>query len=69
MRFNHSKLQGRIRECGFIQATLAEAIGISKGTLNAKLSGRFYFTTSEIVAICNVLSIPYKEIPNYFFAV
>ena len=68
MKFNHSKLLGRIKECGFIQETLAEAIGIGKGTLNAKLSGHFYFTSREIVAICNVLNIPHKDIPVYFFA-
>lgn len=68
MKFNHSKLLGRIKECGFIQETLAEAIGISKGTLNAKLSGQFYFTSREMVAICNTLNIPHKDIPVYFFA-
>lgn len=69
MKFNHSKLLGRIKECGFIQETLAEAIGISKSTLNAKLSGQFYFTAREMVAICKALNIPHKDIHVYFFAV
>lgn len=69
MKFNHSKLLGRIRECGFTQETLAKAIGISKGTLNAKLSSQFYFTTCEMVAICKVLNVPHKEIPLYFFTI
>ena len=69
MRFNYSKLLGKIRECGFTQASLAEAIGINKCTLSAKLNNQNYFTTPEIVAICKVLNIAHKDIPHYFFAV
>lgn len=68
MKFNNSKLLGKIRECGYTQERLADAIGISKTTLNAKLNGQFYFTTKEIDAICEVLSIPVSEIGEYFFA-
>jgi DNA-binding XRE family transcriptional regulator len=69
MKFNHSKLLGRIRECGFTQATLAKAIGINKGTLSAKLNSQYYFTSAEMISICRVLDIAHKEIPQYFFAV
>ena len=69
MKFNYSKLLGRIRECGFTQATLAKAIGISKETLNAKLNNLSYFTQIHIIAICKVLSIAHKDIPLYFYAV
>lgn len=69
MKFNYSKLLGRIKECGFTQLTLAEAIGISKATLNAKLNNQYFFTQIEIIAICKVLRIAHKEIPSYFYAV
>jgi transcriptional regulator with XRE-family HTH domain len=69
MKFNYSKLLGRIREKGFTQETLAEAIKISKGTLSAKLNNRAYFTTLEMCLICDVLHIAYKDISLYFFAV
>ena len=69
MKFNHSKLLGKIRECGFTQEQLAEAIGISKTTLSAKLKNQFYFTAKEMYAICEVLNIPTSEIGEYFFAV
>lgn len=69
MRFNHSKLLGRIKECGFSQATLAKAIGINKGTMTAKLNSQSYFTSAEMIAICKVLNIPFKEIHLYFFAI
>lgn len=69
MKFNYSKLIGKIRECGFTQKTLAEAIGISKASLNAKLHNLFYFTAKEMYAICEALNIPISEIGEYFFAV
>lgn len=68
MKFNHSKLLGRIRECGFTQEQLAKAVGMSKTTLNAKLNNQFYFTAKDIYAICAVLNIPTSEIGEYFFA-
>lgn len=68
MKFNYSKLSGRIRECGYTQVTLASAIGINKGTLSAKLNNQSYFTQAEMCAICKVLNIPYEDIPTYFFA-
>ena len=68
MKFNHSKLLGRIRECGFTQKQLAKAIGINKATLSAKLNNRFYFTAKEMYDICEVLNIPLSEISEYFFA-
>ena len=69
MKFNHSKLLGRIRECGFTQEQLAKAIGISKASLSAKLNNQFYFTAKDMYSICEVLNIPTSEIGEYFFAV
>lgn len=67
MKFKHYKLLGKMRECGFTQETLANAIGINPGTLNNKLNSKAYFTAKEIDKICEVLSIPNKEIGLYFF--
>lgn len=69
MKFNHSKLLGRIKECGFTQEQLAKAIDKSKTTLSAKLNNQFYFTAEEMYSICDVLNIPTSEIGEYFFAV
>lgn len=68
MRYNYSKLLGRIKECGFTQEQLAKAIGKNKSTLNTKLNGRFPFTTKEIDDICKALNISNEEIGDYFFA-
>ena len=68
MRFNHSKLLGRLKEYGITQEQLAKEIGKNKGTISAKLNGQFSFTTEEIDDICNVLNIANEEIGAYFFA-
>lgn len=68
MKFNYSKLLGRMRECGYTQEQLAKAIGINKATLSTKLNNRFSFSQNEILAICKVLNIPTSEISEYFYA-
>lgn len=68
MKFNYSKLLGRMKEYGFTQAQLAEAVGISRYTLNSKLNNKFSFSQDEILAICKVLNIPVSEIGTFFYA-
>lgn len=68
MKYNYSKLLGRIKERGYTQEKLASEIERDKSTLNAKLNGKNAFTTKEIDDICRVLDIPNDEIVEYFFA-
>ena len=67
MKFNYSKLLGRMREFGFTQETLAKAIGINESTLNSKLKNKTYFNAKDIDRICEVLDIPNCEIGTYFY--
>ena len=67
MKYNYSKLRGRIKECGLTQEQLANAIGKDKSTMSSKLKGRFAFTQKEIDEICKVLDISNNEIGDYFF--
>lgn len=69
MKFNHSRLRGKIKECGLSESQLAKEIGMTRTSLSDKLNGKFYFKTVEIYNICNVLGIELKEIDYYFFAV
>lgn len=69
MKFNYSKLLGKMRECGFTQEQLAKAICINKATLSAKLNNRFSFSQEEILAICKLLNIAVGEIGDYFYAI
>lgn len=68
MSFNHAKLLGKMRECGYTQKELAEAINMNKSTLNQKLKNKSHFTADEIDAINKLLNIPPDEIGIYFFA-
>ena len=68
MSFDHSKMLGKMRECGYTQEKLAEAIQMNKGTLNAKLKNKSHFTTEEMDNISKLLDIPSVEIGAYFFA-
>ncbi len=67
MKYNYSKLLGKIKEQGFTQAKLADAIGINRGTLSAKLNGQYSFSVKEIDSICKELDISNNEIGAYFF--
>ena len=67
MRFDYSKLLGRMRERGFTQEKLAKYIGISESTLNSKLTNKTYFNSREIDRICEALDISNEEIGAYFY--
>lgn len=69
MKFNYSKLLGKIKECGLTHAQLAKEIGINKSTLSAKLNGKFAFSTDEVLSISKRLNIPVNEMGKYFFTV
>lgn len=68
MKFNYSKLLGRIKEYGYTQETLAVAIGINPSTFSQKVNNAAFFTQREIKKICAILEIPKDEIGAYFFA-
>lgn len=50
-------LYDRLKENGLTQSKLAEIVGINKGTLNKKFSGKLPFYYSEVAAICEILKI------------
>lgn len=68
VKFNHSKLLGRIREFGYTQGSLAEAVGMNAGTMSLKINNGSFFVTDEIDAICEKLDIAPCDIGVYFFA-
>lgn len=67
MSFNHAKLLGKMRECGYTQEKLAGALQMSKGTLNAKLKNKSHFTALEIKKMSELLCISSTEMGSYFF--
>ena len=66
-KYDYSLLEKRMREKNMSQAALAEAISMSRTTLNIKLNNHSSFTQKEIKAISAILSIPDAEISTYFF--
>ena len=67
MQFDYSKLLGRIKEFGYTQEGVAEAIGISKTTMSLKLNNKAAFTQPEVEKIRKALGIADEEIGAYFF--
>ena len=68
MKFNYSKLRGKIREMGITQKQIAEKIGTGESTISAKLNNKCYFYQPEIAKICDILNIADEEVGLYFFA-
>jgi transcriptional regulator with XRE-family HTH domain len=68
VKFDYSKLRGRIKERGYTQETLAAMIPLNPGTLSEKLNGASGFTTNQIDDICRILDISNNEIGSYFFS-
>lgn len=54
---NVNKLKGAIVSAGYTQRTLANMLGMSKNTVNAKINGKSRITMDEVDKICEILSI------------
>lgn len=67
MFYDFSRLLGRIKEYGYTQESLANAIGKDKSTLSSKLNNKGEFKATEIDDICKLLDIDSDEIGKYFF--
>ena len=52
-----TKLIGRMAEKGVTQGVLASALGVSINTVSNKLNMRSFFTTDQVVTICDLLDI------------
>lgn len=67
MKFDYSKLRGRIVEKFGTQIDFSKAVRMSERTLSLKLNGKRFFTQDEIALVTDILDIPENEIPLYFF--
>ena len=70
MKFDYSKLIGRIVEKFGSRKAFAEACGFFENTMSQKLSGKMSITTNDIVKWSSpeLLDIDNNDIPQYFFA-
>lgn len=69
MSFDYSKLQGRIVEVLSTRNEFAKKLGINEATLSLKLNNSGTFKQNEIYHACQILGIPQKQIPDYFFTI
>ncbi len=67
MSFNYSKLKGKIKEKYSTQSAFANSLGMSTVSLSAKLNNRVEFSQHEILKCCELLEIPMKNIPDFFY--
>jgi hypothetical protein len=67
MKFDFSKLLGRIIEKFGTRAAFAAAINLAESALSNRLSGKMHFDADEIYLACQLLGIEPQEIPVYFF--
>jgi DNA-binding XRE family transcriptional regulator len=67
MRFDYSKLKGRIREKYGNQEDFANAIGLTPTTISFKINGKAKWRQDEIVKAAKLLEISKDEIVEYFF--
>lgn len=67
VKFNFSKLKGKIIEKYSSQKDFAQALGVSRVTVSNKLNNKVPFGQEEIDTICKLLDIQKKDIGDYFF--
>ncbi len=67
MKFNNSKLRGKIRENFGSEYAFGEALGMALSTLSSKLNNKSEFTRSEILSIVKLLNLKKEEIYDVFF--
>ena len=68
MKFNYSKLLGRITEIYGIQSNFATDMKLSERTISLKLNGIRTWKDVEIKRAMELLKIPINEVHLYFFS-
>lgn len=67
MKYDYSKLRGRIKEKLGNESKYAESLELSKPSVSAKLNSIVPFSLKEMDDTILLLEIPTEEIYEYFF--
>lgn len=67
MKFDYSKLNGRITEIFNSRKKFAKAMKLSERSISLKLNNQRYWKNNEITIACDLLRIPDNQIGDYFF--
>ena len=63
----YHKLRVRFAEMEMRQGDVAQAAGMAKSTMTARMQGKQPFTAWEIQRVAAVLNIPREQIGEFFF--
>ena len=69
IKFDYSKLRGKIREKFGSYEKLDSEISFTTVTLSRKLNNKGYFGSNEIMELIEALDIEEEEVNEYFFNV
>ena len=64
---DYKKLKLKIKEVFDTQEAFADAMGMSRTTLNQKVNDLTEWKTSEIAKACELLGVPLEDAHIYFF--
>ncbi len=67
MKYDYSKLKGKIIEVCTTQKKFASLMHISERTVSLKLNNKRSFTQPEIDRAIKILKLPSDQIDEYFF--
>lgn len=67
MKYNYSKLNGKIIEVCGTQAVFSEKMGLSERTISLKLNNKVSWKQAEIQKAIEVLGLSDCDIQEYFF--
>jgi DNA-binding Xre family transcriptional regulator len=62
----YHKLKVKMFADGITQADLAAEMGVSKTFISHRFTKVVKWDLDTVYAVCDVLNIPYEEIPTYF---
>lgn len=67
MKYNYSKLLGKIKEKYGTQENFARALGIGRVSLSQRLNSKLEFSQNEMNKSIELLGLDPLDIPAYFF--
>lgn len=69
LRFDYSKLNGKIVEVFGSQRAFAKEMGWAERTASEKMNSNSKFKQDEIMKSIDLLGLTVSDIPDYFFAI
>ena len=67
VKFDLSKLRGRIAERGLTQTEFAKQMGWSNAGCSYRFNGTTFLKQTDIAKAIEILEIPTEEVVEYFF--